>query len=100
MHEHLEVQRRVLIVAYRRYLVADQALQVARAAALSWFPEAPPRSTMLIGDPGSRIRRLYDRREQALALLDLARQELEEAQRRMRQRRVRTPPRVKRISLY
>jgi hypothetical protein len=100
MDEHLEVRRRVLIVAYRRYLVADQALQAARASALSWFPEAPPRSTMPIGDPGSRIRRLYDRRDRALARLSLARQELEEAQRRMRQRRIHATPRVVCISLY
>jgi hypothetical protein len=99
MDEHLEVRRRVLIVAYRRYLVADQALQAARASAMSWFPEAPPRSTMPIGDPGSRIRRLHDRRDRALARLALARQELEEAQKRQRQRRVRTAPRVMYISL-
>jgi hypothetical protein len=100
MHEHLEVQRRILIVAYRRYLAADQALQAARTAALVWFPEAPPRNTMLIGDPGSRIRRLHDRRERALARLALARQELEAAQRRAQQRQIRTMPRTMRISLF
>lgn len=88
MDEHLEVQRRILIVAYRRYLVADQSLQAARAAALSWFPEAPPRSNMLIGDPGSRIRRLLDRRDRALARLYLARRELEAAKSRLLQQRV------------
>lgn len=79
MHENLEVHRRILIVAYRRYLVADQAFQAGRAAALSWFPEAPPRSTMLIGDPGSRIRGLHERRDRALTRLNLAHRELEKA---------------------
>lgn len=90
MKDHLEVQRRVLLVAYRRFLAADDALRSAGAAALSWFPERPPRSTMLIGDPGSPIRRLHDRRDRALARLMLARQALEEAQNRARRRRVRT----------
>ena len=84
MHEHLEVQRRVLVVAYRRYLVADQAVYAARTSALSWLPDAPPRSIALIGDPGSRIRRLHDRRDRALARLALARQALEEAHNRQR----------------
>lgn len=83
MHEHLVVQRRVLIIAYRRYLAADEALQSARLAAQSWFPEAPRRGPMLIGNPGSRMRQLHDRRDRALARLVLARQELKAAQRRV-----------------
>jgi hypothetical protein len=100
MHEYLDVQRRVLIIAYRRYLTADQALQAARIAALSWFPEAPRRGTTLIGDPGSRIRRLNDGRDRALARLTLARQELEAAQRRMMLGRVRSRSEARLIPRY
>jgi hypothetical protein len=90
MQGHLQAHRRLLIVAYRRYLAADRALQIARSAAVSWFPVAPSRNTMPIGDPGSRIRRLYEHRDRALARLTLARQALEEAENRMRERRRRT----------
>lgn len=90
MHSHLEAQRRILIVAYRRYLAEDRALQVARSSALSWFPKAPAKATLPIGDPGSRIRRLYERRDRAIARLILARRALEEAQSRLRVRGDRT----------
>ena len=79
MYRNIEAHRRILFLAYRRYLGADQALQSARSNALKWFPEAPGRNTMLMGDPGSRIRRLYDSRERALARLTLVREALEEA---------------------
>jgi hypothetical protein len=90
MHRHLEAHRRLLIVAYQRYLAADRALETARSAAVSWFPVATSGNTVLIGDPGSRIRRLYEHRDRALARLTLARQALEEAESRMRKRRRRT----------
>lgn len=79
MYGRLEARRRILFVAYRRYLTADRALQRARTNALSWFPEPPARGTMLIGDPDSRIRRLYESRDRALARLTLVRRALEEA---------------------
>jgi hypothetical protein len=41
---------------------------------------------MLIGDPGSRVRHLYEHHDRALARLKLARQALEEAQSRFRSR--------------
>ena len=84
MHENLEVQRRVLIIAFRRYIVADIALEMARSSAARWFPDAPARSTALIGNPGSKIRRLYERHERALARLELARRALREAERSLR----------------
>lgn len=90
MHRHLEPQRRVLVIAYQRYLAADRALQSARSNAMSWLPKAPSRHTSLIGDPGSHIRRLYEHHDRALARLALAREALEEAESRMRKRRRRT----------
>lgn len=91
MHEGMENQRRILIIAYRRYLVADRALKAARRAALVWFPDLPPKSAMLIGDPGSPIRRLHDRRQRALARLVLVRQELKTAQGRALPRQGKAP---------
>ena len=90
MHRQLEAHRRVMIIAYRRYITADRALETARSTARSWFPEAPTRGTALIGNPGSRIRHLYERRDRALARLELARQALDEAQDRIRKHRRRT----------
>ncbi len=89
MHGYLEAHRRILFKAYRRYLAADSALQSARSAALIWLPEAPARKTMLIGDPGSRVRQLCERRDRALTRLKLARQALKEAEIRSRNKRAR-----------
>lgn len=79
MQTRFEARRRILIAAYRRYLAADRALQSARGAARVWCPETPVRGVALIGDPGSRVRRLYERRERALARLTIARSALDDA---------------------
>lgn len=89
MHGYLEVQRRTLFEAYRRFLAADRALQKARAEALRWFPGAVARQTLLIGDRGSRMRRLTERRDRALARLMRVREELEAAQSEARRRSIR-----------
>lgn len=84
MHRQLEAHRRFLILAHQRYFAADRALETARSTARSWFPEALARSTTLIGDPGSRVRHLYERRDRARARLALVHQALEESQDRIR----------------
>jgi len=86
MQPELEAPRRLLLVAYRRYVEADRDWTVAARAARAWFPalDAPPRG--VIGQPGSRLRRLYDRRERALQRLLAAREKLERARRRVRRR--------------
>lgn len=89
MHADLEARRRVLIAAYRRFLAADRDLQAAQSNARRWFRQMPAKQTELIGDPGSRIRALTDRRDRALAHLSLAMAALEEARRRVRLRSVR-----------
>lgn len=89
MHADLEVRRRVLIAAYRRFMVADRDLQAAQTGARRWFRQMPARNTVLIGDPGSPIRALTDRRDRALARLSLAMAALEEARRLVRRRSVR-----------
>lgn len=79
MQPELESRRRVLILTFRRYEEADHDWAVAARTARTWFPvsDAPPRRT--IGDPGSRLRRLYERRERALQQLQIIREELDEA---------------------
>jgi hypothetical protein len=89
MHADLEVRRRVLISAYRRYLAADRDLQAAQTGARLWFRQRPAKKTVLIGDPGSRIRTLTDRRDRALARVSLAMAALDEARHRVRLRSVR-----------
>lgn len=89
MHADLEVNRRVVIAAYRRYLAADRDLQAAQTGARRWFRRMPAKQTALIGDPGSRIRALTDRRDRALVRLSLAMAALEKARRRIRRRSVR-----------
>ena len=90
MQGQFEARRRILIAAYRRYLVADRALQSARGSAQVWLRETPARGIALIGDPGSPIRRLYERRERALACLSVARRALDEARNRPLRRDGRT----------
>lgn len=78
----LETRRRALLIVYRRYLRAEDAWRQAQIEALSWFPERIRPAVAPIGNPGSSLRRLYDRRMQALTKLTVARQKLDEARRR------------------
>jgi hypothetical protein len=79
MDPTLEIHRRVLVRSYRRYLAADRSYQAAIAQAATWFPVVESKGVIMIGDPGSAIRRDYERRDRALARLRLARSLLEEA---------------------
>lgn len=81
MKPDVETHRRVLLVMYRRYLRAERACRLAQREALSWFPARTRPSVRPIGDPGSRIRRLYEHRNKLLAQLTLAHQELNELRR-------------------
>jgi hypothetical protein len=94
MHKDLETRRLVLLTTYRRYLEADRAWTVALAEVRAWFPaQARPYRTA-IGDPGSPVRQLWERRERALLHLEIARGKLEEARRRLAARRAASPPRI------
>jgi hypothetical protein len=99
MNAELEARRRVLAAAYRRYLVADRDLQAAQSGARLWFRQMPARQTALIGDPGSRIRALTDRRDRAMARLSLALAALQEARRRFRRNSVRVIE-IRRLSKF
>jgi hypothetical protein len=76
----------VLVKLYRRYVTADREWVIETRSAVAWLPETHSEKLALIGNPGSRVRRLYDRREAALDRLHAARQKLEAARRRMEAR--------------
>jgi hypothetical protein len=84
MHQYAEFNRRMVLQAYHRYLSADRSLQLAQSEALSYFPELGSRKTMLLGDPGSRLRQLVEHRDRALARLALLRAALRTNQRGIR----------------
>ena len=93
MHADLVTTRRVLMVTWQRYLDADQAWNMALRDMNLWFPAASRPVPSRIGDPGSPIRRLYERRERALLQLEAMRLKLDAAKRRSaaRKREMRGP---------
>lgn len=87
MHADLANRRRVLQVIYLRYQDADRALKMAIEEMKTWFPnDGQPRSST-IGNPGSRIRRLYEQRERAVLQLGVAHLKLNVARQRLAIRR-------------
>jgi len=83
MHSDLATRRRALLITYQRYLEADRAWEVAISDMQNWFPKRKKPSPLTIGNPGSPIRRLYERRELALMQLEAARQKFETAKQRL-----------------
>lgn len=84
MQREMEAHRRALLIVYRRYMRAERAWRLAQAEALSWFPAETRPTVPPIGDPGSRLRRLYERRDRALVQLTAIRQTLHASQRHAR----------------
>lgn len=82
MTPDLETRRRALVVFYSRYLHADRAWRVAQREARSYFPAGQRPAVPPIGDAGSRLRGLYDRRDRALLQLAAAHRELNLGRRR------------------
>lgn len=82
MHADLATRRRVLLLIYQRYTVAEQAWSAAQRETKSWFPQTH-HSRAIIGDPGSPIRHLYDQRERAILQLEVARLKLKVARQRL-----------------
>ena len=82
MNTNTEAQRRALLIFYARYLVADRAWRLAQAEAMSWFPVQFRPAVPPIGDAGSRLRELHDRRDRALARLKAAHQKLASSRKR------------------
>lgn len=83
MQIELVTTRHVLLIAYRRYLEADREWVIALRNLQRWFPEESRKGTFAVGDPGSPVRRLYARRQRALAQLEAMRLKLKTAKQRM-----------------
>lgn len=86
MVPELHLRKRMLTRCYRRFLAADLAWQRAAAEAAAWFPAPSHSRHMALGNPGSRVRRLYEVRARAVAQLQVARDKLQIAQRRLARR--------------
>lgn len=86
MHADLSTRRRVLISTYTRYLDADRAWHMALDEMKLWFPATNRPGRSAIGNPGSPIRKLYERRERALLQLEVARFKLDAARQRLAER--------------
>lgn len=87
MQIELRTRHRVLALASQRYVQADLAWRAALSAAAQIVPEVSGHGYWMIGEPGSRIRRLYDQRQRALERLDAARSKWTVAKHRLERRR-------------
>ncbi|EPX85250.1 hypothetical protein [Salipiger mucosus] len=86
MHPELATRRRVLRASYQRYLEADRQWRAALREVRLWFPGSDGALHAAMGNPGSRVRHLYETRMRALARLEVARQKLGTARRRFAER--------------
>ena len=82
----LRTRRRAVALAYRRYVEADYAWNSSTQSAMSWFPDARQGHVAVIGNPGSKVRRLYRQRERAMLQLETARLTLNVAKSRLLKR--------------
>ena len=87
MQSELATRRRALRVTYLRYIEADCAWREALEEMRAWFPATLRPNRDAMGNPGSRIRRLYEERARALVLLEAAHAKLDTARARLDQRR-------------
>lgn len=87
MNSDLATRRRVLLLTYQRYLAVDRAWNTALREMNTWFPLANKMGLSTMGNPGSRIRGIHDRRDRALRQLQAARLKLEVAKQRLDDRR-------------
>lgn len=90
MHPYLATRRRVLQITYQRYLEAERTWNEATIEMKAWFPTAIEPSCLMIGSPGSPIRRLYQQRERAVLQLEVARLKLEVARQRLAERHLKS----------
>ncbi|WP_051357676.1 hypothetical protein [Leisingera caerulea] len=94
MHPDLQLRRSVLLKASLRFERAEADWRGAVAKASELVPQAHRHSYWSIGDPGSRVRELYNRRDRALNMLSVAVLKLEAARRRLRERQADRGPRT------
>jgi len=91
MDRLLRVQRHVYVAAYEEYLRADRDWLVGLERVGALVPDAMGRGFWTLGNPGSKVRRSYQRRDRALQKLMAARSKLENAKLRLHSDRTRTP---------
>lgn len=84
MHPDIRPRQRLLVRCWVRFVAADSAFRQAEQDAMGWFPRPQQKHIMHIGDPGSPVRRLYERRERAMLRLATARMKLETARQKTR----------------
>ncbi|SIT03268.1 hypothetical protein SAMN05421759_11122 [Roseivivax lentus] len=82
MRPDLDPRRRAVFIFYQRYQELDRAWQRAQRDALSWFPSGARPKGLLIGAPGSKLRRLYEQRDRARSQLEAAQRKFDEARHR------------------
>lgn len=82
MRKELEVRRRALLRAYKRYLEVERIWADAVKDARSWYPAQSRPRTSFVGNPGSPIRRLHEQRQKALHQLQVSRLKLAIAKQR------------------
>lgn len=85
MTKDLKLRHRVLVEASSRYQMADRAWQRGVGRAKDIFLGATGQGYWSIGNPGSRVRHLYDERDKALHHLNAAIFKLKVAKRRLEQ---------------
>ncbi|KHA53128.1 hypothetical protein [Sulfitobacter geojensis] len=90
MHTDLKSRRRLLVNASQSYVVADGAWQQGLREAGAFIPDAINHNVWKIGNPGSRIRKLYEARDHALQRLVVAQLKIQSAKKRIQDRQSRT----------
>jgi hypothetical protein len=83
MHAYLKSRRRLLLNASQSYVVADCAWQQGLRDAGEFIPDAVGHNVWKIGNPGSRIRKLYEARDHALQRLVAAQLKIQVAKKRI-----------------
>lgn len=94
MLAELRTRRRAVALAYHRYIEADEAWNRSAERAMNWFPGARQAHLAIMGNPGSSVRRLYQKRERAMLQLETARLKLKVAKLRLLKRRQQTSTRT------
>jgi len=90
MHSDLKTHRRVFVFASQTYTLADTAWRKGLREAALLVPDVEGHGYWKIGNPGSRMRRLYDQRDQALQRMTVARLKLQVAKARLLERQKRS----------
>ncbi len=89
MQPELATRRRVLVITYERYIEADREWTEAICEVQRWFPADGRPYVEAMGEPGSRMRHIYETRMRALRQFEAAREKFHTARRRLAARAIR-----------